>query len=355
MLRVLHCVVGMNRGGLETFIMNVYRQLDRSSVQFDFLVSLEGVYDEEIERLGGRVHRVPFISRVGPFAYAAGLHRFFAAHPEYCVVHIHMDRFGGMVAREAARSGVPVRIVHSHSTRNEGGPAVRLVKNYYGRLIPRWATVRMACGKDAARWMFGETPGVVIAPNGVDLALFTPKDRRDAARLTVGHVGRMDRVKNHGFLLEVFAALCKATPSARLRLAGDGPLRPALEEKVRTLGLAGRVEFMGVTGDVAGFLQTLDVFCLPSRHEGLPVSLVEAQACGVPCLVADTVSREADIVGGMEFLGLDAPPEAWARRLLAQRHAPRKKNAAALEAAGYSIAYTARQLEALYKQEARLA
>lgn len=348
MLRVLHCVVGMNRGGLETFIMNVYRHIDRKKIQFDFLVSLPGAYDEEIRALGGQIYPVDFIDKQGPWAYAATLRHFFKAHPQYQIVHIHMDKFGGMLAREAEKSGVPVRILHSHSTDNDGNFLVRAVKNHYGKKTGN-ATHFMACGWQAAQWMFG--PGAEraeIIKNGIDLTVFTPEDRRDPSRFTLGHVGRFNAVKNHRFLLDVFAEVLKKDPASRLRLAGNGPLMPQIRQQASALNMANAVEFSGQITDIAGFLQELDVLCMPSLHEGLPVSLVEAQACGVPCLAASMVSPESNITGGVTFLSLDAPPARWAAALLEHKGKAKHDARQALREQGYDINEITGRMEDIY-------
>ncbi len=349
MLRILHCIVGMNHGGLETFTMNLLRNIDRTKVGFDFLVSLPGAYDEEIERLGGTIYRMPFITRVGPFAYARHLRRFFAQHPQYRIIHVQMDKFGGMVAREAEKCGVPVRIVHSHNTQNEGGFAFQTVKNHYGKYVLPHATHLLACGKDAAAWMFGpNAEKALVVPNGIDLSRFSALDSRDPSRFTIGHIGRFTKQKNHLFLLDVFAEVLRQNHTATLLLAGTGPLEAAVRKKADHLGILSSIQFLGARADVENVLARCDVFCFPSLFEGLPVSLVEAQAMGLPCVVSGTVSPESNLSGNVTFLPLSAPPARWAATLLAAQGQPRQNTHAALATAGYDIRKTAAAMQAFY-------
>lgn len=349
----MECVVGMNRGGIETLLMELYRRMDRSQVQLDFLVSLDGVYDAEILKLGGKIYHTPFISRVGPFAYAANLRRFFAAHPEYRIVHAHMDKFGAEVMREAKKAGVPVRVLHSHSILNEGGAAYQLVKNYYGRFY-RDATDYFACSRAAADFLFGpEAARAVLLKNGVDTARFVPDlTPPPAGRFTIGHVGRFLPAKNHAFLLEVFAAVHKKTPEANLVLVGEGPLRAEMQQKAQEMGLAEAVTFTGPAEDVAPLEKDWDVFVMPSKFEGLGIVLIEAQSCGIPCVASDTIPQEANVTGTVQYLPLAAGAEKWAEAILAARGQPKADRRAQIRAAGYDIQTSADFLQAFYLQKA---
>lgn len=349
MIRVLQCIVGMNRGGLETLTMELMRHMDRQQVQFDFLVSLDGAYDDEIRELGGKIYQIPFITKCGPFVYASNLRRFFSEHPEYQVLHIQMDKFGGMTAREAARCGVPVRIVHSHNTKNEGGIAYQLVKNHYGKLVDKYATHLLACGTDAANWMFGKDASkAIIINNGIDLERFFPREQRTPGQFVVGHVGRFSKMKNHTFLLDIFKEVVTLAPESRLLLVGDGDLMPEMKEKVNRLKLNSSVEFLGTRTDVENILSQCDVLCMPSLFEGLPVTLIEAQGCGLPCLVSDRVSHESDLTGDVHFMPLESPAIDWAKKLLEYKGASRHNNTKTLESAGYSIRQTASFMQAYY-------
>lgn len=356
-IRILQVVTYMGRGGLETMLMNYYRHIDRTRVQFDFLVhrAERADYDDEIEALGGVIYRLP---RLVPWSgsYLAALNGFFAAHPEYRVVHVHQDCLSSVILKAAEKNGVPVRIAHSH-TANQDKNLKYPVKLWYRRSIPRYATGLFACGKDAGDWMFRGAPYWVIN-NAIDAAAYAYDPAKRAAvrrqlgltdELAVGHVGRFSPQKNHAFLLDIFAALCKKQPKAVLLLVGGGDEVPKMRQKAQTLGIAGRVRFLGVRSDVAGLMQAMDVFAFPSLYEGLPVTMVEAQASGLPCLISDNVSPECILTDGLvDSMSLSAAPEAWADKLLEKRDTPRIDRRAEIAAHGFDITTETVKMQEFY-------
>ncbi len=345
-IRVLQCVAGMNRGGYENLIMNVYRNIDRREVQFDFLSSLDGSFDDEILALGGKIHKVPFITKVGPFSYSRAVRNVFQSG-DYEIVHSHMDKFSGLIAREAKRCEIPIRIAHSHSVSNEGNFAYRAVKDYYGRFIP-CATDYFACSEKAAAWMYGANGSkATIIKNGIDLDRYTLTDNR-AEGFTIGQVGRFNKVKNQQFTIKVFEKVVKRCDNARLLFAGDGDLKEEAKQLASSLGLSDRVEFCGEVSDIAAFLSRLDVICMPSLHEGIPLSLIEAQASGVPCAVSDNIDRSVDISKEIEFISLTSATDVWANALLKNKGNKRYDCKERLCEEGYDIKKTALFLQEKY-------
>ncbi|MFE6135710.1 glycosyltransferase family 1 protein [Bacillus sp. NPDC057893] len=305
-LRVLHVVVNMNRGGAETLIMNLYRNIDRSKVQFDFLTCKEGVFDEEIVKLGGKVHRIPYVTDVGHRGYIQALDTFFSSHQEYRIVHSHMDKMSGFVLRSAKKARVPVRIAHSHSTSSEGGIIAKMYKWYAGAFIAPCATHFFACSIAAAQWLFtNRARATEIFKNGIECDKFAfSAEIRERVRkelklhedaFVIGHVGRFAYPKNHTFLIDIFAQLIESRPRSILLLVGDGPLRVEMEKKVEKLNLTDRVKFLGVRSDINCLLQAFDTFIFPSIYEGLPVTLIEAQGAGLPCIISDTITQDVDL------------------------------------------------------------
>lgn len=360
-LRILHAVVNMNRGGAETLLMNLYRHMDRSKIQFDFLTSKEGLFDEEILSLGGRIHRIPYIDQQGYRSYVRELNRFFRNHAEYTIVHSHMDMMSGLVLRAAKKENIPVRIAHSHNTRSEGGRAARLFKRYAGSHIPRAATHRFACSTDAADWLFpGQRQTVSILNNGIDPALFyySASSREviraewpaDDGTYVIGHVGRFNHQKNHELLLDIFKGVHDAVENSLLVLVGEGPLKGQMVQKAKDLGLEHKVLFLGIRADVQQVVQGFDAFVFPSHHEGLPVTLIEAQASGLHCYVSNTITSEADLgLGLMTFLS----NRSVNQYVDAITHAKRSKRTIAddsLIRRGYDIRATARWLQHYYEQ-----
>lgn len=356
-IRILHVVTYMGRGGLETMIMNYYRHIDRSKVQFDFLVhrDFRADYDDEIEALGGKIYRLP---RLVPWSksYRTALDTFFDEHPGYRIVHVHQDCLSSVILMAAKKHGVPVRIAHSHNS-NQDRNLKYLIKLYYRRLIPCYATDLFACGRQAGQWMFMGKPFQIVN-NAIDAGLYT-FDAETAERmrsalgidrdtLVVGHVGRFAAAKNHSFLLDIFRELYAKYPDSKLLLVGDGDLRDAMEEKAMQLGIRDRVIFTGIRSDVVDLMQAMDVFVFPSVYEGLPVTLVEAQAAGLPCIVSENIPPECKITSLVEQIPLENSPEYWAEQILAHVCDMRGNTYAQIAAAGFDISENVRWLQNEY-------
>lgn len=360
--RVLQIVTKMDRGGLETFVMNMYRNMDRSRVQFDFLCHREGhfAYDEEIEELGGRIFSVPRCNPLDPRYYQA-LDKFFMRHP-YRVVHSHIDCMSALPLAVAKRHGAVVRIAHSHSSRQDRDIKYPL-KLVCKRFIRREATDLFACGAEAGRWMFG-TDDFTVVRNAINVGEYAfDEGRRERVRagldiaasaLVVGHVGRFAPVKNHAFILEVFSELLKLRPDAVLLLAGDGELLPDTERRASELGISGSVRFLGVRSDVSDLMQAMDVFVMPSLYEGLPLVLVEAQASGLPCVISSDIPSDCDLSNEIYRLSLSDAIEKWSCLInrIGEAPAARKKGASVVRSAGFDARLVAARLEKYYERAA---
>ena len=364
-VRILHVVSVMNPGGIETLLINVHRKIDRSKIQFDFLVQREqvGLYEPEILALGGRIYRVSYLTKVGPWKYMRLLEMFFKSHPEYQIVHSHMNTVSGLILQAAEKAGVPVRIAHSHTVNPQSGLAETLFKNYYCRpKIPHFATHFFACSQDAGRWLFGEKLAATrleIVRNGIDTDRFgyneqTRLEMRKQLGLkndafVVGHVGRFHPVKNHAFLLDIFFELHKQKPEATLLLVGDGETKPEIERNVQKMELTGAIRFLGIRNDVDKLLQAMDVFVFPSLYEGLPMVLVEAQAAGLPCIISDVIPLEVDINNTLiTRLSLSQKASQWATAVLNAFPHVRQGMSAEIIHKGYDIQQTSDELQAFY-------
>lgn len=359
-IRVLQVMPAMDAGGMETFVMNLYRTIDRSQVQFDFLYHYDKpcFYDGEIESLGGRITKLTVRQDNNLPRYLRALDSFFAAHPEYRILHGHYSGFGMFYNAAARRRGVPVRAGHSHNTAYEPNLVGRLDRLMSSRFDAA-LTDRFACSQKAGEMLFHGHPFTVL-PNGIDTGRFARHDaaRRAALRAALGvagdevlfgHVGRFSAQKNHPGLLQIFARIRQALPKARLVLLGGGPQDyvDSIRALAAGLGLEDAVIFAGVQSNVQEYYEAMDAFLLPSLFEGLPVVLVEAQAAGLPCFVADTVDRGAAFARQVSFLPIDRP-DAWAD---AVRQAPLCRDPgaqAAAVAAGYDIRTSAAVLQEFY-------
>lgn len=360
-IRVLHVVTHMNRGGLETMLMNYYRNIDRSRLQFDFLVHREkrADYDDEIESLGGKIYRLPPLN---PFdlIYRRRLQQFFLEHPEYKIVHSHIDCMSAIPLKAAKKAGVPVRIAHSHSI-SQDKDVKYLLKLFYKRFIAKNATHLMACGQQAGEWMYGNA-NFHILNNAIDAKRYSFDHENYCAERTklgvrpddilVGHVGRFSPPKNHDFLIDVFAECVNMNPKAKLILVGDGNLRSGIEEKVKRLGLEASVIFTGVRSDVAKLMQAMDVFVFPSIYEGLPLTIVEAQAAGLPCLISDGVPIECKLTNLVEQIPLTDEPREWAKKILNVTDTVRQNTYLEICDSGFDVQSNVKKLTAFYIEQA---
>ena len=325
MLRILHCVNNMHRAGLETMLMNYYRHIDRSRVQFDFLTHrpFRSDYDDEIEALGGRVYYAPRLVPQNYPAYFSYMKQFFAEHPEYQIVHSHIDAMSYLPLLAAKKANVPVRIAHSHSTGID--PDFKyLLKQYFRYALETVATHNFACGEEAGKFLFRGREFCVI-PNAVDASKFRYNESvRQSKReelglgeeLVIGHVGRMTYPKNHEFLLRLHATLIKERPDAVLLLAGTGEKEDALKKMALELGINDSVRFLGSRSDVAELYQAMDVFVMPSHMEGVPLVGVEAQFASLPCLFSMGVPKEVAFSETCYFRSLTDSLENWVSDVL---------------------------------------
>lgn len=358
MIRVLHVVTHMNRGGLETMIMNYYRNIDREKLQFDFLVHRmnRADYDDEIEKLGGKIHRLPVLN---PFdaKYKKSLDDFFKAHQEYMIVHCHLDCLSAIPLRAAKEAGIPFCIAHSHNTSQDHNLKY-LIKLFYKRQIPKYADKLFACSREAGDWMFAGKPYEVMA-NAIDAGKFTfSKETASMKRkefgiledeLVVGHVGRFNRQKNHSFLIDIFQKLHERHSGSKLLLVGVGDDMDMIRAKVMEKKLESAVIFAGLRSDIPALLSAMDLFLFPSLYEGLPVTLIEAQAAGLPCFISDKVPIESKKTDLVKQLSLDDSPEKWAEIILGSDFENRKNTFEEIKRAGFDIKQNACDLQRFYE------
>lgn len=361
MLKVVHSVSKMDRAGQETFIMNLYRKVDHSNIQFDFLCSEldKGEFDDEILRLGGKIFYPPEITMRGPLKQIqklCGLTKTLKAHP--CdVYHIHthhaMDAFQNALA--AKLCGIKTVVVHSHNTSALYHVSAHKIFRALLNLLP---IRRFACSTDAGKWMFANTSFRVIH-NGLDLdTLYYRQSIRDSVReefgwqdkKIVGHVGRFNEQKNHRFLIEVFSEMHKRDASTHLVMIGKGELQDEIRSLVDSKGLCDAVSFMGVRDDVQRLYQGMDMLLFPSLFEGLSVVLVEAQASDLPCFVSDRICSETLLTDRIITEKLEYSAGQWAEDALdfLDNSSPRADNREAMRKSGYDIVTLAQSLPDVY-------
>lgn len=357
-IRILQVVTYMGRGGLETMLMNYYRKIDRKKVQFDFLVhrNFEADYDKEIKSMGGRIYA---ISRLNPVSgqYLKQLDSFFRTHQEYKIVHSHLDCMSGIPLKYAKKNGTPVRIAHAHSS-SQTKDKKYLIKLYYKHMIPRYATDFWACAEKAGKWMFGKHEFSILN-NAIDSKKYrynpqvAKKVRNDLnieeETLVVGHVGRFDPPKNHETIVKIFAEILKQVPNAKLLLVGTGNLQNTVRRQVISLGIQEKVIFAGMRTDINAVLQAMDVFLFPSLYEGLPLSLIEAQAAGLPCIISDKVPIECKKTDLVQQIGLSENDSVWAHTVISAVQGNRRRDTfEQIRRAGFDVCENVQRLEAFY-------
>lgn len=357
-LRVLHIVTYMGRGGLETMIMNYYRNIDRNRVQFDFLVhrDFEADYDEEIKELGGKIYRLPPLNPLSK-EYLSKLDSFFKEHKEYKIVHSHIDCMSAIPLKYAKLNGVPIRIAHSHNS-NQTKDLKYPLKLFYKTKISKYASKLFACSDEAGRWMFGENADFTVLNNAIDTEKYlfnnntAQKVRKElnikTDSIVIGHVGRFESQKNHSFIIDIFAETLKKNSNSVLLLVGEGSLRKSIEEKVNSLGIKNNVIFAGLRTDVNELLQAMDVFLFPSLFEGFGIVALEAQASGLPCLISDKVPIECKKTDLVYQMKLSDASDKWADKLVELSKIERKNTYEEIRKSGFDIKANAEKLEEFY-------
>ena len=365
MVKVLHFVAIMNRAGEETFIMNVFRKIDRRYVIFDFLCSLaqKGEYEDEIESLGGTVHHLSEKKILHSTTIDTGIKllKFLKSHSgEFSVFHIHTQHAmnGYLDAIIARMAGIPKVIVHSHSTNT----LYHLEAHKLFRpLLAKAKIVRFACSIEAGRWLFGEKGNFDIIRNGIIAQNFVysetirEKIRNQygwADKRIIGHVGSFTYAKNHSFILQIFKELHKLDSNTVLVFVGAGEKEPDIIDEIAKNDLEGNVVLMGSRSDTGELYQGMDLFLFPSKFEGLGIVVIEAQTAGLPCLISDVIPRDVDITDCVHRESLDHAPTKWAKiaKDILDADYYRHDMSAEICKAGYDISTTTRSLQDFYIQ-----
>lgn len=363
-LRVLQVCGGLDRGGLESFIMNVYRSIDRSQIQFDFLLSKKGgALESEAISMGANIYYVPARNK-GFKSYNQNLDEFFLSHAsEFAAVHINASTLSLLEPlKYATKYGIKTRILHSHSSSISGSKLHYFLHLWNKHNVKKWANYYFGCSDLALKWFYQGT-GVYdksrLIANGVDssLYIYNPLDSSEIRKefnipedaVVIGHVGRIMWIKNHAFLVDVFNEYSKINPNSYLMIVGEGPLKEEVENKVSNLGISQNVIFTGSRGDVNRLLQAFDIFVMPSHYEGLPMVLVEAQSAGLPVLCSDTISMDSKLTDSYYTLKLDAGTTAWCETISKILSSHKRTNAQDMIInAGFDIKSTTKILTKIY-------
>lgn len=362
-IRVLQIVTQMNRAGLENRLMEIYQNIDRNQVQFDFYTcrEVEGYYDPEIKAMGGKIYySAPLSIMQSPFI-PMRFKSFFNKHPEYSIVHCHLNQWCGLILKGAKQAGIPIRIAHSR-TAIEKKNIKNILKNIVKLPVNHYATHCFAVSQKAGEWLFGEkavkSGNIHIWPNSIDCKkyIFKPDVRKQmrkelglGSELTIIHVGNLRFEKNHLFLLRIFKSILKRVPSAKLILVGKDCLNGYIQNCAKDLGVFSSVLFLGSRSDVAKLLHVGDVFVFPSIYEGFPGAVLEAQASGLPCVISDTITNEICVTPLVKQLSLKLSTVEWANEILKRQNFKRENMYEILKIKGYDIQSLADKMTNFYK------
>lgn len=358
-IRIAHIIGKWLGGGVESVVMNYYRNIDKNKIQFDFICDEDStdIPYKEIEELGGKVILIPPYQKV--FKYHKELKKVLM-NGNYKIVHSHINTLSVFSLWAAKSAKVPVRIAHSHSTTNKKEWKKNLIKNILKPFSKLFATDYFACTEHAGVWMFGEKEydNIYILNNAIDINKFKfNKEIRNQKRnelkikddtYVIGHIGRFVKQKNHELIIDVFNEIHKENKNTMLLLVGQGPLQEAMKQKVKDLKLTKFVKFLGQRNDVNELYQAFDEFFFPSLYEGLGMVAIEAQASGLPCVASTEVPGIARVSENMEFLELEDTIGTWKNTILEQLKLKRQNNIKNIKQAGYDIKTEVKKLEEKY-------
>lgn len=347
-------------------LMNLYRKIDREKVQFDFVVHSDskGFFEDEILALGGKIYRAPKYNFINHFQYKKWWDKFLDEHKEYKVIHGHLYSIAPVYLSVARKHGLNT-VIHSHSASDKKS-VKNVLKTYLRSKAKNCADYLFACSDAAGKWLYGnnvtEKENYILLKNAIDTENYvyskevSNKIRAEFGigdKFVIGHVGRLFGPKNHMYLLEVFKEILKKKTNAMLMIVGGGPMQEEIENKIAELGLKENVIMTGVRSDVNCIMQAMDCFVFPSIYEGLPVTVVEAQAASLPCFVSDTITNEVSITNLVTMLSIEKAPEEWADTILEKTASYERANTKQLIVdAGYDIATTAEWLQKFYIENA---
>lgn len=355
MIRVLHIFHEMANGGIEAFVMNNYRRLDRNQIQFDFLTSVDrvGYFDEEIEALGGKIYHV-YPLKKNPIKNYYDIARIVREN-NYQIVHRHTGSAFGYYDLRAARSGgAEYLILHSHNPK-AGNSLIHKVSN----AILRFDCEKVACSTDAGKFLFGEKAEFRIIVNAIecDRFRFSPEIRNKVRyewnaedAFVVGHIGRFEDQKNHKKLLEIFKSITERKANSLLVCIGSGSLLENTKAYARKLGIFDKIRFLGTRNDVNDLINGFDVFCFPSKYEGFSITQIEVQVNGLSVITSKgVVPAESNIAGNVHFVPLEYDNRKWADEVLS---VPQERDLSAItriKNAGYDLVVSAERLTDYYK------
>lgn len=357
-IRVLCVFARLDRGGAETMCMNLYRHVDRSKVQFDFIKHYQNVgeFENEILTLGGNIYTAPLYNGYNHLEYIQWWKMHLKSHPEHQIIHGHFYSLSPVYFSVCKKMG-RTTIGHCHSMPDRNNNIKNIIKFQVKMLVERYSTICFACSKDAGHSIFRHKKFTVLS-NAIDASryIFNQSTREKirsefglSDKFVVGHIGRFEPIKNHSYLIDIFEEIKAKKPNAVLVLVGTGPLLKCIQDRVMQKKLDDSVLFLGIRSDVPDLLQMMDVFLFPSIAEGLGIVAIEAQAAALHVVCTDTIPQEAKITDYLEYLPLSASPTVWADAVMKYADGYTRMNMAQeIIDAGYDVQTTSKWLENFY-------
>jgi glycosyltransferase involved in cell wall biosynthesis len=367
-VKVLYFIDRMLRGGIQTFVIENMKHMDKNKIQIDYLLLDDGVkyeLEDTLKEMGSNVYKLKGVWLRKPtdyFNYFKKIDEFFSQHNDYKVVHLHSSSKNFYILKSAKKYGIPVRIAHSHNIGFQSKNKIQImIGNVCKPLLKKYATDYFACAYLAGEWLFGKKTvkdgKVRVIHNAVEYEKFKFNEKKRIEirnrlnineKLVIGNVGRFSEQKNHEFLIDIFNEIHKKNKMSTLMLIGKGEKEEIIRKKVKELGLENDVIFMGFCDNVNELMWAMDIFLMPSLHEGLPVVGIEAQAAGLPCFMSKyVITDEVKITELVKFIELKQSPREWAEEIL-NSDLSRKNTKAEIEQARYLIMDTAKELENFY-------
>lgn len=369
-IKVLHVFKNMNPGGAETLIMNVFRNMDRNRIQFDFLLTSneEGAYCKEIRDLGGNIYKLDSFSNKHPFKNILNVIDIIRKNGNYDFIHLPMMFYSGWLCLAAYIAGIPNRIVHSHNANEDTNSSIfRKIYIVISRfLINKFSTIKISCGQRARNFLFGRNKKIIdetiILHNGIDITKFQNVSNKevenlkyelgiDKDELVIGEVARFARQKNHIFYIDLANYLKENNIKAKIVLVGSGELKNNLEIKIKESKLEDYFILTGIRNDINIFMNMFDVFCMPSIYEGFPVSVIESIASGTPCVLSDTISDETSLVDDMVYyVNLNEDISKWYETIknCIEKDYDKKYACKILREKGYNIDDVCKKIQEIY-------
>ncbi|SHJ59732.1 Glycosyltransferase involved in cell wall bisynthesis [Arenibacter nanhaiticus] len=370
--RILHVLTSMTRGGAENMVMNYYRAIDRTRVQFDFLLHRDekSAFEDEIISLGGKIYKIPPITPKNYFLHQKVLNTFFKNHPEYQIVHSHLNALSYFILKASKKRAIPIRIAHSHTSIEPFYKKIFIkntdlkttvkdtIQSIIRYKVPKYATHYYSCGIKAGKWLFGsKNKEVTVINNAIDASLFTydpikslkaKKTFNINGKIAIGHVGNFVEAKNHSFIIKIFHELLLIKNNFVLVLVGYGYYGSKIEKEVIALKLEQNICYLGVREDIPNILQAFDLFLFPSLYEGLPVTLIEAQASGLKIIASDTITKEVAITELITFCSLRKSEKEWAELIIKNLEYTRRNTFQEIVDGNYDIFQNSEKLQEFY-------